>query len=175
MLNSLRIQQIVLFFVIACFGIYVWAVLRYTVNMPYWDDYGAILNFLNNYVNSSFFEKLKLIFSQHNEHRIVFNRLIEIAQYKLFGEVNFLYLIIIGNFGWGLVILLLWNYTKKSSCSLLLFTPVIFFMLTFVHFELMTWAMASLQQYYQILFSLLAIYFMVTNKAISSYLFNPNC
>jgi hypothetical protein len=144
--------------------LYMWAVLRYTSYLPYGDDYDAVLNFLNNFCTSDIAEKAKLLFSQHNEHRIVFNRILELLQLKLFGEINFLYLVLIGNFGWFLVIYFLWRYAKSKNLSFIEFTPVIIFLLAFTHYELMTWGMASIQQYYQILFSLIAIYFLVNEK-----------
>jgi len=152
--------------------IYLWTVLKYSVNMPLWDDYDAVLRFLNTYIESNeSLVKIKLIFFQHNEHRIVFNRIIELLQFKLMGEINFLYLIIIGNIGWFLTIAFLWRYAKKREIKIVQFLPVVLIMLSFVHYELMTWAMASLQQYYQILFSLFAIYFLVNNRLIFSFLF----
>jgi hypothetical protein len=63
---------------------------RYTVNAPVNDDYSAVLQFLNRYVStSSWMEKLKLIFSQHGEHRIVFSRICSILSLKLEKQVNF--------------------------------------------------------------------------------------
>ena len=144
--------------------LYIWAVLRYTSYLPYWDDYNAVLRFLNNFYDSDISEKVKLFFSQHNEHRIVFNRIVELLQLKLFGEINFLYLVLIGNVGWFLVIYLLWRYAKSENISFIYFSPVLIVLLAFSHNELMTWAMASIQQYYQILFSLISIYFLVNKK-----------
>jgi len=144
--------------------LYIWAVLRYTSYLPYWDDYDAVLRFLNNFYDSDISEKVKLFFSQHNEHRIVFNRIVELLQLKLFGEINFLYLVLIGNVGWFLVIYLLWRYAKSENISFIYFSPVLIVLLAFSHNELMTWAMASIQQYYQILFSLISIYFLVNKK-----------
>jgi hypothetical protein len=37
------------FLVITVSMLYIWAVLRYTVNMPFWDDYHVVLNFLNDF------------------------------------------------------------------------------------------------------------------------------
>jgi len=144
--------------------LYIWAVLRYTSYLPYGDDYDAVLRFLNNFYDSDISEKVKLFFSQHNEHRIVFNRIVELLQLKLFGEINFLYLVLIGNVGWFLVIYLLWRYAKSENISFIYFSPVLIVLLAFSHNELMTWAMASIQQYYQILFSLISIYFLVNKK-----------
>lgn len=147
--------------IIAFVFIYLFSILRYTINTPYWDDYDAVLGFLNHLKESNLIDGLRLFFYQHNEHRLVFNRIIEVIQLKAFGEVNFLYLTLIGNIGWLLVIYLIWRYTTKQGLTLLEFTPIVVLLLSFSHNELMSWAMASIQQYYQILFSLLAIWFLV--------------
>jgi len=151
--------------------IYFGAVLKYAINMPFWDDYRAILGFLNDFINSDFTKSIQLLFSQHNEHRIVFVRLIEIIQFKVTGEVNFLYLTILGNIGWLLVFIFLWKHARQRGITTVEFFPVVLIMFSFSHYELMTWAMASLQQYYQILFSLLAIYFLVKKNLLISFLF----
>ena len=145
--------------------IYIFSLLKFTINIPYEDDYLAILKYLNDFNETTTIqEKINLIFSQHNEHRIAFNRIIELIQLKIFGEVNFLFLTLFGNLGWFLVIYLLWRFSEKKGISLLEFSPVAVLLLSFSHNELMPWAMASIQQYYQILFSLLAIWFLVERK-----------
>lgn len=161
------------YYLILLVGIlYILTVLKYSVNMPYWDDYNAVIGFLNNYVEIlGFWPTIDLILSHHNEHRIVFSRIVELVQFKLIGEVNFLYLIIIGNLGWFLVLAFLWKYASQRGVTTTQFLPVVLFMLSFNHYELMTWAMASISQYYQVLFSIVAIYFLVTNKTIFALLF----
>jgi len=168
MFNS---QRFAINFIFCVIAIYVWAVLRYAVNMPFGDDYDAILNFLNNFHVSNLSEKIKFIFSQHNEHRIVFNRVVEICQLEVFGEVNFVYLILVGNIGWGCTIYLLWVYCKNNSISLAYFVPIVLLMLSFAHWELMTWAMASLQQYWQVFFSLLAIWMLTQSRLFIAIFF----
>lgn len=153
--------------------LYVGTILMYSSHMPISDDYGAVLLFLNNYVQiENGLDKLQSLFLQHNEHRIVFNRLIEVLQLQLFGEVNFKVLILIGNLGWLLTLYILWVYLKKKYImSPLAFLPVVLIMLSFSHSALMTWAMASLQNYWQLYFSILTIYFMTTHRYIYVVIF----
>ncbi len=153
--------------------IYVLTVLKYTSFMPIEDDYGAVLGFLNGYVEESdILTQLQMLFSQHMEHRIVFNRIIEILQLKLFGEVNFFYLTLFGNLGWLLIVYLLWIYAEKNKfATLFSFMPVALMLLSFSHSSLMSWSMASIQQYWQLLFSLLAIFFLVNHKPYKAYIF----
>jgi len=67
------------------------------VNVPILDDYDAILNFLHDFKAASFINKLVLLFSQHNEHRILHSRLLYISYYSLFGDINFRNIIFLGN------------------------------------------------------------------------------
>jgi len=151
--------------------LYVAEINLFSINAPYSDDFNAVLGFLNSYQNLEWREKIKLIFSQHNEHRIVFNRLIALAYLEVFEKINFIYLAWIGAFGWFLVIGLLWRYSNKNEVKIYEFAPVVVLLLAFTHWELMTWAMASIQQYYQILFGLLAIYCMTNNQFWTAQIF----
>ena len=145
---------------------YIWVVLHYASFMPISDDYGAILSFLNHYANvNDYGERCKILLEQYGEHRIVFNRIVELLQWYISGEVNFIYLIIIGNIGWLFLVWLMWSYAHRTlKLSVFSFTPVALIMLSFTHSALMTWAMASLQQYWQLYFSLLSIYFLVNSQ-----------
>ena len=70
----------------------------YMVNAPIYDDYQAVLDFLNKYISTdSISEKIRLLFSQHNEHRVVYSRIWTIISYKLQTNVNFTFLALIGN------------------------------------------------------------------------------
>ena len=70
---------------------FLWAELRYDVNMPYFDDYDSVLNWLVTFSQpGSFMNKLELLFRQHNEHRIVFDRLVELMELHTLGVVNFI-------------------------------------------------------------------------------------
>lgn len=167
------LNSIVFGIISVLFILYLWTILTYTSFMPVSDDYIAVLGFLNNYVQAgSIHEKLGMLFLQHNEHRIVFNRVIEVLQLNLFGEVNFLCLTLIGNLGWILTLFLLWHYAaKRKITSVFSFLPVVLILLTFSHSALITWAMASLQNYWQVLFSLLALFFMTENKPYRTIIF----
>jgi len=70
---------------------------RYAVNIPWSDDYDAILGFLLQFRNAPFSEKIGLLFLQHNEHRILPSRLVYITWQALFGRINFRYLTFIGD------------------------------------------------------------------------------
>jgi hypothetical protein len=72
-------------------------VAKYSVNIPWSDDYDAILAFLLQFKVASFWDKLGLLFSQHNEHRIFTSRVVYVLYDALFGHINFRALTFIGD------------------------------------------------------------------------------
>jgi hypothetical protein len=65
----------------------VWS--TYAVEVPKWDDQAlkAFLFYLDS--ETSISGKLYQFFKQHNEHRIVYDRLITWLDFSLFGKLNF--------------------------------------------------------------------------------------
>ena len=56
---------------------YLWHVFAYSENIPAWDDYHSVFVFINDFITSSDFRsRFDLIISQHNEHRIIVNRIV---------------------------------------------------------------------------------------------------
>lgn len=138
--------------------IYGFVVYRYAFNFPYLDDFDAILGFSNQYSLTNGVDSFLMLLGQHNEHRVFFTHLFTILTIKTVGNINFPVLIFMGNLGWLLVILVFWRYAKQHAISFVEFLPVPIVLLSFSHWGMMTWAMTSIQQYWQILFCLLCIY-----------------
>lgn len=151
--------------------IYCCTVLRFAFNQPVGDDYDAILAFLNQYMVAQPAEQFQLFVRQHNEHRIFFTRLVTVLDLKIFDHINFVHLIWIGNLGWFISILGFWSFAKQYRVTIPEFTPVVIALLSFSHFDMMTWAMTSIQQYWQVCFGIFAIGFMVNNRFKLSLLF----
>ena len=134
---------------------------KYTVNIPINDDYG-VLNDINEILNTdSFLEKIKLFFSQHNEHRIAYDRFWFLVSYKINNQINFNLLALIGNLS---LIILFFLLIKRISLSnnyfILLPISILLFNLTF--YENMTFSMAALSNFTVILFSLLTLNFLTS-------------
>ena len=151
--------------------IYILTIFRHAYNMPVGDDYDAILAYLNKFVVADTAEKIQLFFIQHNEHRILLTHLVSISDLAIFGSVNFIHLIWFGTIGWLLSITAFWYFSHKESITPLEFAPAAIILLTFAHHEMMTWAMTSIQQYYQVCFGILAIGFMVNGRIYLSFIF----
>lgn len=88
---------------ISCFAIIIVALVyfstvnTYALNLPYRDDYNAILEFLNKFKLAGFGEKIALLFSQHGEHRILSSRIVYALYYTITGTINFKDIIFIAN------------------------------------------------------------------------------
>ena len=159
---------------LAALVIYCLTIFRYAYNMPVGDDYDAILRFLNQYVSADWSSRFRLIFSQHNEHRLVLTRAFSAIDFSIFGKINFSHLIWLGLLGWILAIFTFWHFSHQSGISFVQFTPVMILLVSFSHFDIMTWAVGSTQQYFQILFVILSIGYM-TNGRLSACLIFFTC
>ncbi len=136
------------------FFIFLWAELRYDVNMPNWDDYNTVLNWIVDFSHStSFTNRLDILFRQHNEHRVVFDRIIELLELHLLNIINFIYLDFVGFLGLILLVLLLSYLGRRSGLKKWEIVPIAFFMLTFSQNCLVSFSMASMAVYWGLLFS----------------------
>ncbi|MFN3752793.1 hypothetical protein [Flavobacterium sp.] len=133
----------------------------YMVNAPINDDYQAILDFLNKCISTdSFSEKIKLIFSQHNEHRIVYDRIWTIFSYKFHMYVNFTFLAFIGNLSILAIGLFFFRKFLCLKTSLFLFVPISVLLFNLSNWENMTFAMAGMSNFTVLLFVILSLNFI---------------
>ncbi|MBF0517070.1 MAG: hypothetical protein HQK97_08130 [Nitrospirae bacterium] len=140
-------------------GFYYFFVLKYGSNIPISDDFEAVLDFLNHYYEvSAFHDRVALIFSQHNEHRIVLTRLVVLAQHYLLRTINFKTLLMIGNIGIiGILIVIYLSHNRRNP---LWFTPVIFILFEPQYFGAIFFAMCSIQTFYALLFAFTALSYL---------------
>lgn len=138
------------------FLVYGLTVLRYSANVPYLDDYDAALKFENTFTQlQSPQAKIALLFAQHNEHRIVLDRIVFSCCHYIFHEFDFRLFIAFGNLGWILTTVLLVVYFQRSfHLSLPRLLPIPYLLLSYVHSESMFFAMASIQNYWFVFFSI---------------------
>ena len=146
---------------------------RYTINVPVNDDYRAILDNLNKTISTdSISEKISLFFSQHNEHRIVYDRIWTLLCYKINREVNFNYLSLIGNLSLFGIFFLWYQKAQQINKQLLLIIPISILIFNVSFYENMTFAMATMSNITIFLFSLLSIHFLTKEKLTNGYLFS---
>lgn len=137
--------------------------------MPNWDDYDVILAWTNFILTKpNLTEFLANLFSQHNEHRIVFGNLVTLISYFILGRIDFVALSIFGILGLFASFLLIIYLGKKNNLTLLELLPVPYLMFSLNQWELISWAMASLSQYWQLFFSLLSLTIISTSNQLKN-------
>lgn len=141
--------------------------LRDVLDIPFYDDYDALLEFLNHMaVLSGFSAKLSYFFAaQHNEYKLFFLHGLAWLQYGLFGHIDFRVLSVLGDAFVLLLALVLWNMflpgRKDLASRLTLFIPVAWLLFQLQYWETLNWTMAGLQNLPVIVFSLAAIHLLV--------------
>lgn len=91
----LALRIVFLLFPIGVFSLFI---VLYAADGPFWDDYPIVLKFmLSYYQQSTWVDKLRVLFSQFNEHRAFSAHLFHLLQYKMFGHIDFVQAIIAGN------------------------------------------------------------------------------
>jgi hypothetical protein len=151
--------------------IHVWLILRYSTNAPYWDDYDAILDFLNNFkATDSLNSRFNMLFAQHNEHKVFFDRLVALLDVWIFGQINFTHLAYIGNIFLLLIFFLIVKMFLPIVNKLtlepqwILMLPIPFLLLNLQSWENFVWGMASVQNIGVIFFSILTLYLLFSGE-----------
>lgn len=147
-----------------------WVIASVAINIPIGDDFDTVPGFLNSFLSAGdLLDKAGLLFEQHNEHRLVFNRLVTLAQYYLFGEADLRSLIIFGNLSLaGLFVTLALIYGKRLETVLYLL-PASLFIFNFEYYETVNWAMASVSNLYVLFFVLLSLYLLLERPKAASF------
>ncbi len=116
------------------------------INIPKWDDHGLRAFIMRFEEAKSLPQYLDSFWRQHNEHRIVYDRIISILDYKITGHLNFVHLMWIGNLSL-LFIVAVWWKVLKNSVGLLYLLPIPFLIFNLSQWENMYWGMAALQNF----------------------------
>ncbi|QKZ15858.1 hypothetical protein HU175_22410 [Spirosoma sp. KUDC1026] len=147
--------------VLIFFGI--WQV--YAVNVAKWDDH-ALREFLFNFDReSALSDKIYLLFKQHNEHRIVYDRIVTLLDYQLTGKLNFRHLMLIGNLSLVGLLALFVAILRREKRPVLYALPVSLLLFNLSQWENMYWGMAALQNFSVVLWVLGSLYFLsYTNR-----------
>lgn len=140
---------------------YLWAFQKFSVNMPAGDDYDVVLDWLNQFLaTQGLSSKVVLLVEQHNEHRILFGRLVFLLQYWIHDGVDFIQLDLVGLFGLVLIFSFLCWIIRSEKSKYVIMIPIAFMIFNLRQFGLISFAMASIQQYWQLLFALLSLYML---------------
>jgi hypothetical protein len=138
--------------------------LRNVLNIPFLDDYGAVLDLTNHTANLSPWNQFcYLLTSQHNEYKLIFEHGVLWFQFIFLKRIDFRILCVIGDSFVILIGVMLWKMflpSKDLASRLMLFVPAAWLLFQLQYIETLNWAMASLQNLPVIAFSLVAIYLL---------------
>ncbi|MDQ1088827.1 hypothetical protein [Siphonobacter sp. SORGH_AS_1065] len=116
------------------------------INIPKWDDHGLRAFIMRFQEAQSLPQYIDAFWRQHNEHRIVYDRIVSLLDYVLTGHLNFVHLMWVGNLSL-LFIVLVWYKVLKQSVGLLYVLPIPFLIFNLSQWENMYWGMAALQNF----------------------------
>jgi hypothetical protein len=137
---------------------------RNVLNVPFLDDYPAILGLANHAAGLSRWNQLGYLFTeQHNEYKLVFEHAIVWTEFLILKRVDFRILCVIGDLFVVLIGIALWKMflpSRDFASRAMLFVPVAWLLFELQYVETLNWAMTSLQYLPVIAFSLLVIYFL---------------
>lgn len=140
---------------------------RQAINVPFLDDYEALLDFLNQVteLKSPSAKGSYFLASQFNEYKLFFGHGVAWLQFALCGRVDIRLLCALGNGFVLLLAVLLWKMFlpnhKDLTYRLAFFIPVSWLLFQLQYAETLNWAMPSLQNLPVLFFSLGGIYLLV--------------
>ena len=143
-----------------------WTWQHYAVNIPKWDDHALRAFLYYSGQEPTLWGKLQWLFKQHNEHRIVYDRIITALDYGLFGQLNYTHLMLVGNLSIvGLLAVFAGVLRRKEGVvwyqlPILYALPVALLLFNLSQWENMFWGMASLQNFSVVLWVLGAFYLL---------------
>ncbi len=106
-------------------AIYFIAVFHYAVNIPFWDEFDAALDWLLKFNEAGIGDKARLLIRQHGEHRIFSYYAMVLINYLMMGEINFRFMTIAGNLAIIILIILLYYFLPAEKRNMLFFIPVV--------------------------------------------------
>ncbi len=148
-------SSVLIFAALAAPPVFFYAVVfKYAVNVPIWDDYAAILDFLLRYQDADgALSRLRMLFAQHNEHRIAFGNLSTVVMYEISGQVDFRTMIFFGNAALLGLVTVFCLLFREDGRKALYFIPVVLFLFHLQFYDAAMWAMASVSNFYVLFFS----------------------
>lgn len=142
-------------------GVYIYFLVRYSVNIPYSDDFPSILLRFNDFSNIGNRKQYILhFFSFNNEHRVIWNNVVQYIVYHISWIINFKTLLYIGNFALIFILLFFWKAIKANK-KLFVFMLIVLLLINLRFWETTFSTMTALSNFWVIVFSLWAIYFSV--------------
>ncbi|MPR32463.1 hypothetical protein [Salmonirosea aquatica] len=118
----------------------------YSETLFFADDFHLLKTIVWFQETDSFYEKIALLLQQHNEHRILFPRLLTWLDYRLEGHINWPVLMVLGNMVWCGVLYFLWDAFRTLRLNPWLFLPIPWLLFHPFYYDNLTWTISVLQQ-----------------------------
>jgi hypothetical protein len=162
MLKYTYLNSTALFVAISVVVFYFFTICSYAINVPYTDDFAVLMSIFKIIDSDNWSYIFDEIFAFHNEHRLATPRLIGIVILYLNDQnVDIRYWLIIGNFMLVFAVILLFLGAFNVKNEFYLYVPVVILFFQPLHFELMYWSMASLQNTTAIFLVFLTLYLLI--------------
>lgn len=134
---------------------------KYAINIPHWDDL-AVRNSLTDFLTTdSFFDKIRILFAQHNEHRIFLTRLFALLVYAIKGTLDLKMLMFLGNLSLIGILCIFYRFSRRNNLDLLALVPLAYLIFNTGLYENVFWGMASVQNFWVISLAFVSLYFLI--------------
>lgn len=131
---------------------------EHILNVPYIDDYDLLQSIFQLTSNGSVLAKIKVLFSQINQHRFGYERIVMWLILVISGSENIKIQIIIGNAFLLGILYLFFKIFQKEKISWYFLIPVNFILFNLVYYENANWGIAAIQNTSLIFFAFLSAY-----------------
>ncbi|MEJ1240031.1 hypothetical protein WBG78_17960 [Chryseolinea sp. T2] len=143
-------------------------IVKYGRNFPYMDDMDATVRTAKSMYESSWADKVDLVFTRHNEHRIILNKGLDLLQLTLIGEVNIKHQLVIGNlFLLFIFLVTAFVYRKHVAKNWYFFLPAPLLIFSLKSYEAFIWPMVSIQTMGVISFALVSFVILFKDEKMS--------
>jgi hypothetical protein len=146
-------------------------ILHFGINAPFADDWsvinGMVIRFFNGPEN--WMEKFLLLFSQSNEHRLFYTSLVSVIQYGLFGQINYLWLSLIGALSSFGLHIIFYMYLNRYRLAKWLIIPIAIIIYNLTYFQNLFWPVSALQHNSIIFLVFLAVFILDAPQKKWSY------
>lgn len=140
-------------------GYYFWFLERFAVNLPFYDDYGDVLQFILGVVKAADLPTaLHYFFDPYVNHRTTASRLVFYAAYLVEGEINFRSLTLVGNLALPMILGLLYIRVRPQQYCWLILLPVALLLFQLRAYDIVNWAQPAFAFQFVWLYGFCCIY-----------------
>jgi hypothetical protein len=143
--------------------VFFWLIGSISLDIPFFDDFDALGEFILSMKSNSFGNKFSILFSQYAEHKIVYTRIIAWIDYLVTGHLHFKFLIFWGMLGLVGLQVVFFKVFQSFQKPLYWFLPFTFIIVNFQYWENLVSAMTSLQNLNSPFFAILFCYLIAYN------------